>query len=231
MHRKISMVSTSMCFTLAAMILAGCVSQRKSAVPSVADVGLDVATKHRYNLTCIFNGETPEPIEFDRTFMAECQPSVFAADGLSIFLRVKFKKLESPFSWTTLLSLCTLTLVPEERRWESSFECSVALVDDANVTTAFEMLNVVEHACSMLAPTAFLLYDGNVTVRGHHVFSERTQYISSGNTLMDIADPVKLISNEPQFQRAVAYAIAVKLKNLEESGRIETVLQKRVQST
>ena len=48
---------------------------------------------------------------------------------------------------------------------------------------------------------------------------------------MDIADPVKLISNEPQFQRAVAYAIAVKLKNLEESGRIETVLQKRVQST
>lgn len=223
-----------MCFNrtkiiaIAAFVFAqGCMSERKSAVPMVDDIGADVSTRYRYRLSCIYKGEKSETVKLRGDLLASCYPSVFSDNGLPIVLRIQFNKFESFGAWTTLLSLCSLSVIPSITHWETTFNCVVELADESDGKATFDLVNVFEQAYSILAPSGFFVYTGDKNVPGRRVFSENRQYISSGNSIYDSGDFVGFVRNNVSFRRALAYAVAVKIKELEDTGKIDVFLGKK----
>ena len=213
---------------IAAFVFAqGCMSERKSAVPMVDDIGADVSTRYRYRLSCVYKGEKSETVKLRGDLLASCYPSVFSDNGLPIVLRIQFNEFESSGAWTTLLSLCSLSVIPGITHWETTFNCAVELADESDGKAAFDLVNVFEQACSILVPSGFFVYTGDKKVPGRRVFSENRQYINSGNEIYDPSDFVGFVRNNVPFRRALAYAVAVKIKELEDSGRIDAMLGKK----
>jgi len=222
-----------MCFNrtkiiaIAAFVFAqGCMSERKSGVPMVDDIGADVSTRYRYRLSCVYKGEKSETVKLRGDLLASCYPSVFSDNGLPIVLRIQFNEFESFGAWTTLLSLCSLSVIPGITHWETTFNCAVELADESDGKAAFDLVNVFEQACSILVPSGFFVYTGDKKVPGRRVFSENRQYINSGNEIYDPSDFVGFVRNNVPFRRALAYAVAVKIKELEDAGKIDVMLGK-----
>ena len=223
-----------MCFSrtkivaIAAFVFAlGCMSERRSAVPMVDDIGADVSTRYRYRLSCVYKGEKSETVKLRGDLLASCYPSVFSDNGLPIVLRIQFNKFESFDAWTTLLSLCSLSVIPAIEHWETTFNCAVELSDESDGKAAFDLVNVFEQACSILVPSGFFVYTGDKKVPGRRVFSENRQYINSGNSIYDPRDFVGFVRNNVPFRRALAYAVAVKIKEIEDAGKIDAMLGKK----
>ena len=208
-------------FAIVTVVLVhGCISDRNSVVPIVGDIGPDVSTRYRYQLTRIYKGETSETFGFNGEILSRYHPRVFATGGLPVVLRMKFNKSETPRSWTILFSIFSLTLIPDVQRWETTFDCSLELVDSTDASSSFELLSILEHGYSILTPTAFFLFQSDASQEGRRVFSETTRYVSSGNELYDPGDIEKLLEKDVRFRRALAYAVAVKLKEFEDAGKV-----------
>ena len=118
-------------------------------------------------------------------------------------------------------------MIPGITHWETTFNCAVELADESDGKAAFDLVNVFEQACSILVPSGFFVYTGDKKVPGRRVFSENRQYINSGNEIYDPSDFVGFVRNNVPFRRALAYAVAVKIKELEDSGRIDAMLGKK----
>ena len=215
----------------ASVLAQGCMSERKSGVPMVNDIGSDVSTRRRYRLSCVYEGEKSEKINVRVDLLEGCCPNVFSRNGLPIVLRIKYNKFESFDAWTVLLSLCTLSIVPEVTHWETTFNCSVELANESDGKATFELVNVFEQACSILVPSGLFVYTGDKVVPGRHVFSENRQYINTGNRIVELSDFARLVQDDVPFRRALAYAIAVKIKEFEDSGKIDVVHDKKAASS
>ena len=212
---------------VAIVLTQGCMSERKSAVPMVDDIGADVSTRYRYRLSCVYKGEKSETVKLRGDLLASCYPSVFSDNGLPIVLRIQFNKFESFAAWTTLLSMCSLTVIPGITHWETTFNCAVELADESDGKAVFDLVNVFEQASSVLGPSGMFVYTGDKNVPGRRVFSENRQYINSGNSIYDSGDFVGFVQNNVSFRRALAYAVAVKIKELEDTGKIDVMLDRK----
>lgn len=217
----------SMASITIALLANGCFSVRNSAVPMVDDIGTDVFTKYRYRLTCVYNGDNSEMLWFGDACMARYYPRVFATDGLPIALRIRFKTFTTPNTWAILLSLCSLEVIPAVQKRDSTFSCSVGLVDATDCNVTFDLVSRFESAFSFGVPTAFLLYNEEPTDAGHRVFFKTERSICKGSSFMPSFDPEELMERDVQFQQGLAYAIAVKLKELEDSGRVDAMLNRK----
>ena len=214
----------SIAYIAIAVLANGCFSIRDSDIPMVDDIGADVSTKHRYKLACVYKGDTSETLWFSEAYMSRCYPRVFSADGLPIALRIRFKTFATPNTWAILLSMCSMTVIPAVQELDSTFSCTIELVDAADCNASFELVSRFESAFSFGLPTAFLLYNNEPTCAGHRVFFETERSIGTGNTTMPSFDPEKRIESDGQFRQGLAYAIAVKLKELEDSGMVDAML-------
>ena len=226
---------------LVVFLAGGCCSERHSAVPLVDDVGAEVATKYRYNLSCIYFHDTMDKdmIKCDSSFLPRCQPRVFSSSGIPFVLRMELGRFSSEGGWSILLPMLSLGILPEFSRYADTFKCRVELADESEVSSSFECMSVCEYARSLL-PTAFLFYNDDAKVEGRRVFCDGTRH-SGDNSGPSFMGPLSLeaafdsegtlkLRMSAIARRAFAYAIAAKLKELEDSGKIEAMLRKKLES-
>ena len=217
----------------AVVLVQGCCSERNSTIPLVADIGADVMTQHRYRLSCVYSsslpGTPPKAIRFNGDFQAKCHPRVFSAHGIPVVLRIAYDRYDSDRQWTVLIGMCTIGLLPDCKRTFKFFKCSIEMADEADGKDTFELENRAEYADTW-SPTAFLFLNGAPSVGDHRVFYENIRHVGGGDRfspMMFEFDPGKRLAKDSVFQRALAYAMAVKLKEMEDSGTIDRMLKKK----
>ena len=96
-----------------------------------------------------------------------------------------------------------------------------------HVAVHFEVVSRTESAMSVYAPTPLLFFNGDAMLEGKRVFSENAQGFIVENSNWSTFSGEDALKYDVQFRRAIAYAIAAKLKELESSGRIDAMLTKK----
>lgn len=221
---------------LAVLFLHGCCSERASAVPQVRDVGPNVVTKYRYRLShaysLIYSEDIHKDIHLKDDILAKYQPRAFSSAGIPVVLRIKYNKMDVEGEWSTLIGMCTIGLIPDWTRYSYFFDCSIEMADAEDGKSTFEIACMTDHA-STWVPTAFLFFNGEASVDGRRVFSQPTRRVGGDKGPSAQAmeyKPEKRLSNDRTFRQALAYAVAVKLKELEDSGKIDAMLRKKVEN-
>ena len=221
-----------MAFSMLALA-GGCLSDRNSAVPMVRDVGADVATRYRYRVTRVYEGETSDVLRLPTGFLRRHQPGVFSPGGIPVVLRITSPRVDASASWTTLLSMCTIGAFPMLNETSYTFNCSVELFDEKGGNAPFELVSRHDSADTWL-PTAFLLYNGTPDFDGCRVFCEHVRKFGDKNYYYSPCEwdmnTAKLKSIDNLVQQALAYAVAVKLKELEDAGKVEAMLRKAAEA-
>lgn len=226
------------------VIIVGCVSRRYGAVALVQDVGEVISTRHRYRIVRSDEGGDDsynrriralvgdEMIEahigiFTNEVLARVMPSVFSDDGIEFKVHHCHHHAESKYTWTQVLCGFSLTIIPECGRDEHVHSYKIEMQEDKRIGESFEIMRFSEFALSIL-PTSFVFWGGMPDCDGKRLYckSEKVAGVSylkdRGENCPDIQD--ELLSSR---EKAFAYAVAKRLKELENSGVIDELLRKR----
>ncbi len=165
-------------------------------VPNKGDIA--IKTKYRYKV------ENLKSVQ-----LSAYQPDVFDISGIPIIVKEKFKRGKSSGNWTFLLSIFSLTILPVVESQHIDSQWSISLGNEDSVLATVESCEYCGYSFSMLSPLALLFHWGKRTCfRGCKIYDDH----SFGDTSLSINSSLK---NEP-----LAYSLAVKLKELEDSGKI-----------
>ena len=233
--------------------VSGCltVCRRDASVAKVADIGADVSTRYRYRLACAYDRETFQPLKTKWDFLSELQPNVFVADGgVPIVMRVKHKGIDISGNsqiCSALLSMCSFFIIPYIANNAVIYDCFIE-IDGVEDGSFFELIDMGDFATSYWIPTSFWWYN-DPPVEGYCGFSQYTQtmtltfpvtrevYNKNKGALGETQEAYGLAYTDLTaqandfscglMQRALAYGVAVKLKELEDSGKIDAMLKKK----
>lgn len=236
---------------LVLVCISGCITEsvRDSSVAKVKNLGPNISTHQRYSLVCGYHGEGTQAIETNWKFLSEHQPNVFRSEGgIPIVLRARLKNADFSSGYGSfLLSLFSLQIIPHTQKQEAIYECLIEIGDLENVHTPFEILNIGDRAQSHLFPSPLLWYTDPPDVEGYCVFSQHTQTMTmTYPSVSEIYNQNKGVLGDGHKaygsayvslkgadfssgleQRSLAYGLAVKLKELEDSGKIDAMLKKK----
>lgn len=234
--------------------LCGCitVSSRDAAVAKVVNHGADVSTRHRYHLSCVYGGDNSQNWSVKENFFSKHQPHVFGEGGIPVSLRIKLKKFNAGACGSVLLHLCTFTIFPAIVNTSVIYDCFIDVDGVDNGGALLEVVDLGDYATSHLVPSPLWWYTDSPDVKGGPVFSQQTQTMTltwpgwnevyrhnngvlgnekralgSATVLNLFSQPDNNFSCGELMQRALAYGVAVKLKELEDSGKIDAMLKKK----
>ena len=234
--------------------LCGCLtsSTRDAAVAKVANHGAIVSTRHRYHLACVYGGDNSQNWSVKKDFFSKHQPHVFAADGIPVSLRLRLKKFNSGGYGSVLLHVCTFTIFPVVVNTSVIYDCFIDVDGVDNDDALLEVVDMGDNATSQLVPSPLWWYTDSPDVEGGPVFSLHTKTMTltwpgwnevyrqkkgvlgndegaagSATVLNLFSQPNNVFSCGELMERALAYGVAVKLKELEDSGKIDAMLKKK----
>ena len=208
--------------------IVGCTHQRLTLMVSVQDKGAQIATTNKYTLVYSDGihsmGSYGSDVDLDR-LIAE-QPQVFSSNGIPFTVKHKWGLTPKNGSAPFIIPILMPFLIPscqEGLTYESRY--TIDVVDSPAAHAAFQKKERRD-SCSALSPLPMLFYptagsfDDEPTnkckfTRHHYIF---------GWTL-DTESAKKDIS---ESQSATAYGIAVALKQMEESGKINPAKSRSV---
>ena len=212
------------------MLCTGCSFTRYTAIPQVNDRGETISTRFKYRLE---EYRLPKGMQIDnaqrvkltgelRKTMVEMFPGVFSDDGLPfIVTRGDSKFSQGSFGVSFLNALVffgsafTIPRVLHNYR-DTSF--SFDLCEDDAIYEKADVKYIEDIAVS-LSPIAMFCYTDRPDVPSDRRFWYVREY-AGGTASLDWPGCDPRIVVEPN-RKALAYAVAVKLKELEDSGRIE----------
>lgn len=234
--------------------LCGCLtsSTRDAAVAKVANHGAIVSTRHRYHLACVYGGDNSQNWSVKENFFPKHQPHVFGESGIPVSLRLRLKKFNAGGYGSVLLHVCTFTIFPGIVNTSVIYDCFIDVDGVDNSGALLEVVDLGDSATSHLVPSPLWWYTDSPDVKGDPVFSQHTQTmtltwpgwnevyrqnngvlgnekgaVGSATVLNLFSQPDNNFSCGELMQRALAYGVAVKLKELEDSGKIDAMLKKK----
>lgn len=236
--------------------LCGCLtsSTRDAAVAKVANHGAIVSTRHRYHLACVYGGDNSQNWNVKEDFFSRHQPHVFATDGIPVSMRIGMKNFNSSNSdqyVNLLLHMCTFTIFPVVVNTSVIYDCFIDVDGIDNNGVPFQVVDMGDNVTSSLVPSPLWWYTDSPDVEGCPVFSQHEQtmistwlnckvhhqkkgVLGSDKGALGFAMPLNVFSQPDNnfscgelMQRALAYGVAVKLKELEDSGKIDAMLKKK----
>ncbi len=234
--------------------LCGCLtsSTRDAAVAKVANHGAIVSTRHRYHLACVYGGDNSQNWSVKEDFFSKHQPHVFGESGIPVSLRLRPKKFNAGGYGSVLLHVCTFTIFPVIVNSSVIYDCFIDVDGVDNSGALLEVVDLGDSATSHLVPSPLWWYIDSPDVKGDPVFSQHTQTMTLtwpgwnevyrqnngvlGNekgavgfaTVLNLfSQPDNNFSCGELMQCALAYGVAVKLKELEDSGKIDAMLKKK----
>lgn len=199
-------------------VVIGCTHMHSALTVDVADRGERIKTKYRYRVVVNVLGRGRA--EFGTASFAKWQPEVFDPTGIPVELAESEVTVQEHSSGTAVLSVLTLWTYPwietahEHAVW--SFRIAHANGIDMSVRTcgraSFAMANNP-------LPLSLFNWGGKPCVAGGRTFDEHScQSMLKAHIGFELE------------QRAKAYALAVRLKELEDSGKINDALAATVMS-
>ena len=226
------------------VIIVGCVSRRYGAVALVDDVGKVISTRYRYRIVRSDEGDDDsynqrmralvgkEIMEkhigvFSNEVLAREMPSVFSDDGIEFKVHHSHHHAESKYTWTQVLCGFSLTIIPECGRNEHVHTYKFEMQEDKRIGESFEIMRFSEFALSIL-PTSFAIFGGMPDSNGVRLYC-KSEKVAGVSYLKDCGENCPDIQGDllSSRKKAFAYAIAKRLKELEDSGAIDQMLQKR----
>ena len=221
--------------------VAGCISMRHATMVDVPDIGDKITTKYRYycvgtshddfrrwleegkeDIGCPFLRGSSLDAQ-NRRGLSKFQPNVFSDGGIPIVLVRRTIASDrwgnseaSQLGWFVFY-MCTAGLLPfHPHGSEEESQILVTIADERLVEKQISVKTRSDEIVSMLTPSAFLFYHGKPTFDGHEkskVFSKTVCRIGAGPCYTG--------------DEALAYGLAAKLKELEDSGMITEATMQR----
>ena len=208
-----------------AWMFSGCVVGQWTMVSDVKDGGLHVQTRHKYYVvaqdregyTKWLKGEKKSGRYIDSEGCVRAQPGVFAVGGIPIVVspeKSSIKKTMGLQICSGILCFASCGIIPFVGKCDYHGEYAISLLDDAKPSEAFLYVGTTKE-CMSFSPLALL-----------HLLDTKPKGMRSGRAFraksvlsLDSGDYYKKISN--LSTEAVAYAIATKLKEIEDKGIID----------
>lgn len=236
------------------LVLGGCItsSTRDTTVAKVANYGAEVLTRHRYHLACVYGGDNSQNWNIKENFFSRFQPNVFAEGGIPVSLCMRNSNFSFSGSLGVFLHMVSLLIIPETHNTSVTYDCLIEIEGIDNNGVSFQVVEMGDSASSQLLPSSLWWYNSSPNIEGCPVFSQHTQTITltwpdftkiyrQNNGVLGkdkeaagFVTPLNLFSQPNNnfscrelMQRALAYGVAVKLKELEDSGKIDAMLKKK----
>lgn len=223
------------------IVLSGCYSFRNSETVSVKDIGDRIETKRRYTLTGVNIRDDKQDASVDEKhrLLKAMFPGVFADDGIPFILNYtrsigtrRYDWLGSR-GWTEALAACTLGIYPKQTCLGMVNTFRVEMNCDSSVHADFDLVSTTECADAIF-PTAFSTLNGKPDVGDLRAYwTERKVSGGAEGTKLSNAMIYKWASmrpldfGDPLVQAAFAYGVASKLKELEDSGEVDSMLKRQ----
>lgn len=232
MNAKIAFRNTLVILLCVSVV--GCASIRYATMVDVPDIGVRIATKYRYYCVgmaqedfhrwldegkedaenAFLPGKTLDAM--NQLGLSKFQPNVFSQNGIPILVA---RRLISDERWGHsdaaklgwfVFYMCTAGLLPFNAHGsEEEMQIQVAIAYDESIEKQILIKERRDEIDSMFTPLAFLFYHGKPTFSGHEkskVFSKTVCRVGAGPCYTG--------------DEALAYGLAVKLKELEDAGKI-----------
>ncbi len=213
-----------------------CYKLRNCSFVTVNDVGGNLTTKYSYN-PAIVKDETELPTVignkavFKSRFVEGAMrsyPRVFSPSGIRIAIRINVDPDDSgcKYAWTQLLCAFSLFIFPACEKYYRSFSVELEMVDDETTNENFQLKRTREFS-EGLFPFAFIPFSGTKNVGTYHI--EQTEKKGLGDTAEynQAKNALTWIQHKDALsQKVFAYGLVAKLKELEDSGRIDAMLQR-----
>ena len=221
---KIALKKAVVTLVLAGYV-AGCIHQRVTQMVGVQDIGQQVVTKNKYTMVysdgihSLGEGLMSSGVPLDRLITA--QPQVFCSNGIPFTVKHRFgltpKSSNAPFIIPVLVPF----LIPgcnEGSTTESQY--TIDVVDCPDAHTTFQKKERSDSCFAILSPLPMLFYPAAGSFDDEPKNNCKfTQHSYSLGFTLDTETAKKNISAS---QFATAYGIAVVLKQMEESGKINS---------
>ena len=212
---------------LSTLLACGCLRYRSVAAADVKDVGTQICTRYRYCPSWA-QGKEKSGEERLRTRMKRYQPQVFADDGIPIVITErevshedwgcwKINRYQDPMGFASkrFFYAFSFSIIPLFNGTESDAWEEVRLADDPSPATSFRIYKRQDNAFSFLTPLPLLLYSGLPEMRG----SENGVVRVRRENFFTVAEDM-FAHEHPEGEEVFAYALAAKLKALEDMGRV-----------
>ena len=224
-------------------VFAGCVSERADVYADVKNVGPTVRTRYRYKIVA-YKWKCPDVIqayyqnpglgnakldecrkEYERTVLnrysssfCRTQPSVFSDTGIPIVLREISNTATSDIFPTFPLSILSIFVFPA---WIQRTTENVVAISVGNTDVQIEKFSVgmsLKTAMSAIIPSSLVFNDKCAEC------AKDAGYSSSSTVKDCIFFDNSRVSESDCVDRVMAYAVASKLKQLEDAGQIDMVI-------
>lgn len=213
---------------LLTQVTVGCLRYRSVAAADVKDIGRHISTRYKYCPSWSHDKEKNGEGERLRGRVKKYQPYVFADDGIPIAIESRYESHEDWGSWKInrykdpvgfaskrMLYAFTFSLIPLFNGTEAVEREEVWLVDEHGATADFRLYRRQDNAFSFLTPLPLFLYGGVPEMKG----CEKGIVKSRHERFFTVSED-KFAREHPEGEEVLAYALAVKLKELEDAGRI-----------
>ena len=186
-------------------LFAGCMSGRMSATPLVNDRGASISTKNKYS------------VQASPQLMYLCEqryPSVFAENGIPIKLVCTKKNFDAHTGrglFSVFISSFSYSVIPAIVNQDSNESYLVKFVETPELSFQFDIQIESKWAMTVFTPFALLMYKGEPSQIGFRNFYKH--HSDDSQQWPSLMDDVR--------QSALAYGMAVKLKELEDVGKID----------
>ena len=239
-------------FDLMVMVLCGtmqgcfCGSVRTHATVSTQDYGENLSTKYQYRVIGVkgllhhsaygfWRG-----IDIDNTAITyelkARYPNVFSDSGLPLIVNVQPMGTKSRNGWTVFLTIISATLYPNTSNISFSHDvdltvsCDVGKEDcipvvDVKMDDRFSVVKFMDSAVSIF-PTALIPYGAIPYCGANPVWGQKDKVVGSDNGVLKSMSNFNHL-NSGLLIDAFTYGVVAKLKEMECSGRIDSMLRKK----
>lgn len=230
-----------LCIALFGIAITGCVSQRYGAIALVDDVGADLSTRYRYRIVRSDNGDDhvfkhsvvnsawlkKHGGVFGNEVLVRELPNVFSADGIAFTIRLCDYNQVVKYQWSQVFAGLSGGLCPQFDRKEHWHSYEIKMQNERKICSSFDIVLFSEFAASWF-PTSFLAFSGVPDVDGNRLYCQSEKLVGM-SCLKESCESNPTIQDEllSARKKAFAYAIAKRLKEMEDSGAIDAMLRKR----
>ena len=206
----------------------GCLRYRSVAAANVKDVGSIVHTRYKYRPSWSHDKERNGNGDVLRERMKQYQPEVFADEGIPFTISDRCESYENWGCWKIdrfknpmefgskrTVYAFTFSLVPLFNGTEFIGSEEIRVLNNQDTLTSFRMYTRQDNAFSFLTPLPFLLYGDFPDMKGCG-----NGVVRSKNGYEFTSSEYKFEHSHPEGDEVLAYALAVKLKELEDMGKI-----------
>ena len=223
------------CFCLA---LSGCFSGsfRSYTIVSTDDFGDRISTKYRYKikdaegLFHLMSGyDDQNNLLFnDKSYALKRvmtkYPYVFSDSGIPVAVKISSTESWVRNRWTLLLTIFSVTLFPEINSSSVELSFDVMIADDVETRDYFSIKSAQDSARGIF-PTALIPFGGMPDCGAKRVYGQSDTVVGSDTAVCNYRKRL-FKQNSGFYLEGFAYGVVAKLKAMEDSGKIDAMLQR-----